>query len=201
MTSGNLQRWISPFPWNLNKKGDCETYRGSWSTGVEYYSMCISLVFGSLNDVVGNIKSSIGLCALIWIVKATLAVNRMQQRKMDITHPADCETDQWIFDQRKHLTKDFQLKSATACKHTKSEETAFVSGTNTCTMSAMYENVLYHMYDESNICRHTFSSCKRERNIVVGYRHSRNAQLGLRSGFICSSRWLLICIWKCSSNT
>ncbi len=101
MTSGNLQRWISPFPWNLNKKEDCQTYQGSWSTGVEYYSMCISLVFGSLNDVVGNIKSSIGLCALIWIVKATLAANRLQQRKTDATHPTDCETDQWIFDQRK----------------------------------------------------------------------------------------------------
>ena len=67
-------------------KGDCETYQGSRGTGVEYYSMCITLAPGSLNDVVGNIKSSIGLRALIWIVKAVLAVNRTQQRKMDITH-------------------------------------------------------------------------------------------------------------------
>ena len=106
MTSSNLQRWISPFPWNLNMKGDCETHQGSWSTGVEYYSMCISLVFGSLNDVVGNIKSSMGLRALIWIAKTTSAVNRKKQRKMYITHPADCETDQWIFDQREMASND-----------------------------------------------------------------------------------------------
>lgn len=89
MTSGNLQRWKSPFffPGTWNMKRDCgRPTRGVWSTGVEYYSMCISLVFGSLNDAARNIKSSTGLCALIWIVKATLAVNRMQQRKMDITH-------------------------------------------------------------------------------------------------------------------
>lgn len=100
MTSSNLQRWISPFPWNLNMKGDCETYQGSWGAGVEYHSMCISLAFGSLNDVSGNIKSSIAPRALIWIVKTTLAVNRMQPRKKNAPHPTDCETDQWIFDQQ-----------------------------------------------------------------------------------------------------
>lgn len=87
MTSGNLQRWILPFSWNLNMKEDCESYQGTWNAGVEYYSICISLEFGSLNNVVGNIKSSIDFCALIWIVKATLALNTIQQRNMDITHP------------------------------------------------------------------------------------------------------------------
>lgn len=61
-------------------RGDCETHRrgASGGTGVEYYSMCISLAFGSLNDAVGNIKSSVGLRALIWIVK-TSAVDGNQQ--------------------------------------------------------------------------------------------------------------------------
>lgn len=101
MTSSNLQRWISPFPWNLNMKGDCETYQGSWSASVEYYSMCISLAFGSLNDVFGNIKSSICLRALIWIGKITFAVNPECSRGYCARpQPTDCETDQWIFDQR-----------------------------------------------------------------------------------------------------
>lgn len=115
MTSSNLQRWISPFPRNLNMKGDCETYQGSWSAGVEYYSMCISLASGSLNDTLGDIKSDAGLRALIWIAKTTSAVNGMQQRGMYTTRPTDCKCDQWIFDQRKKRRRpmrDFQLKSA-----------------------------------------------------------------------------------------
>lgn len=147
MTSSNLRRWMSPFPWKLNMKGDCETYQGSWSTGVEYYSMCISLVFGSLSDVVGNIKSSMGLRALIWIVKTAFAVNGMQQREMHITHPTDCESNQWIFDQRemKHPMKDFQLKSAISFKHTESEEAAFVSGKNIHTQWVQCIKA-YHVY-------------------------------------------------------
>lgn len=50
-------------------RGDCEIHQGggggSGGIGVEYYSMCISLVLGSLNDAVGNIKSSVALRALI----------------------------------------------------------------------------------------------------------------------------------------
>lgn len=176
MTSGNLQRWISPFPSNWNMKGDCETYQGSRSTGVEYYSMCISLAFGSLNDVVGNIKSSVGLCALIWIVKA-LAVNRMQQRNADKTHPTDCETDQWIFDQRQIASFERFSAEISFFLHA---QTAFVSGTNTCTMSGMYESTSHIdcMYNLSKICRkrpsweymqHIFPSCKWEQETCLRY--------------------------------
>lgn len=35
----------------------CEFHQESGSTSVEYYSMCISLALGSLNDVVGYIKN------------------------------------------------------------------------------------------------------------------------------------------------
>lgn len=52
---------------------------GSGGIGVEYYSMCISLALGSLNDAVGNIKSSVALRALIWIVKTTSAVDGNQR--------------------------------------------------------------------------------------------------------------------------
>lgn len=113
MTSGNLQRWILPFSWNLNMKEDCETHQGTWNAGVEYCSICISLEFGSLNDVVGNIKSSIALRALIWIVKATLVVKTIQQRKMDITHAKLWETYQCIF---AYSYERFQLRSAISFK-------------------------------------------------------------------------------------
>lgn len=155
MTSGNLQRWILPFSWNLNMKEDCETYRGTWNAGVEYYSICISLEFGSLNNVVGNIKSSIGFCALIWIVKATLALNTIQQRNMDITHPKHWSFSMYICILLWKISAEFS-------HFFQNEETAFASGKNTCTMNEMCESVLYTccMYNEHNI-----------KKLFLGYMH------------------------------
>lgn len=156
MTSGNLQRWISPFFLEPEYERRLQDLPGELKHRCWILQHVYFISVWQLNDVARNIKSSIGLCALIWIVKDTLAVNRMQQRKMDITHPQIVKLiNEYLIRERWQPYGGFSAEISYFLQ-AKSEETAFVYGRNTCTLSGMYEIIscVYCMYNESNICRH-----------------------------------------------
>lgn len=154
MTSSNLRRWISPFPPKPEYEKEIVRPTRDLEPSVEYHSMCISLVLGTLNDVFGNIKSSKCL-ACIHLSSTDLLCceeqNAAKEKKKKKLHPTDCDSDQWISDQREITPNEgfFCWNQLLSLITAESEETAFVSGkknTHTHNEWNWWKRILYTLY-------------------------------------------------------